>query len=163
MKVLTILKHTINILFIAFVLSSAYTLIYPYLDESYSRIKPVEIFAYESSYVFIHLFVLAFALYYLRKFVIQSSLNEPFDQLSREYIYRSGIFCILFSCIRIIDLFFQLLHYDFGLQSKIELVVFELTHLGSMFFMLFFGLFFIYLSKVLAQSELFLKENQLTI
>ena len=162
MKVITILKYLVNFIFIAFLLTSALVLSNPFWDSSFAEVSTVEV-VWKLVFSLIHLSVIFMILFYLRKFVQGSDMGTPFDQATRKYLRLSGIFCLVYSMIKVFDIAGLITYFRVIGDYDLRLVSESFLDFGSFFYLLFFGVFFIYLSKVLETSDLIREENKLTI
>lgn len=102
-------------------------------------------------------------LFFLRKFVHNSDMGAPFDRSTRKNLKLSGIFCLIYGLIRIPELTGILTFYRVTGEVPLSNIWSGLLDIGSFFYIILIGLFFIYLSKVLETSDAIRQENKLTI
>lgn len=166
MKVLTLLKHLINFLFFAFLGSACLLYIGPFVSPSFADYNSREIFWLLTVFPLVHLIIIFMILFFLRKFVLHATVGTPLDASSRKYLKLSGIFCLIYGLLRVPQFFALITFYrvvGFDDVNSISQLTGFFVDLGSLFYSLLIGLFFIYLSKVLESSYLIKQENQLTI
>ena len=162
MDVLKTLKYLVNFIFIAFIISAVIMLASPYYDQSYvdyssSNVLGMLIFS------IVHLIPIFLILFYLRKFVLGSDIGTPFDKATRNNLKLSGIFCLISGMIKASEVAGVFAYYSYTKDYNASLITNNFFDFDSVFYMTFFGLFFIYLSKVLETSDLMREENKLTI
>ena len=163
MKTLKSLKHLINFSFLIFIASVFFVFIQPFFDTSYTQIDKESFFWITLFFVAFHMGIIFMILFYLRKFIINSIGGNPLDKSTRNCLKIAGIFCLIYGAIRIYEVSGIFAFYRYGGEINSSLITDGILHFGSLCFTWIVGLFFIYLSIVLEESEVLKQENQLTI
>ncbi len=160
MKLLTVLRYSINFLFFSFILTELLIHFLAIYKGQYSS----DFYSWRSiMYILIHEIIILMVLYYLRKFVINADRGTPLDKSTRKYLKLSGIFCVIYGFLECYNLtgFFEF--YRVIGEYNDPFFVQSIWAFSSIIFAIFIGLFLIYLSKVLASSDELRQENILTI
>lgn len=160
MKLLTVLRYSINLLFFSFIL----LVLSVHVLSFYEGQHELDIHFWEIQvFVLVYEVIILMALYYLRKFVLNAEKETPLDESTRKYLKLSGVFCLIFGlldCYKIIGLYS---YYSANVGDYNNLFYLGISACSSVFFATFIGLFFIYLSNVLAFSDEIRQENKFTI
>ena len=162
MDVLKTLKYLVNFIFIAFIISAIIVLARPFYSQSYDPLNSPPI-VWMLIFSLVHLCPIFLILFYLRKFVLGSDLATPFDKSTRNNLKLAGIFCLISAMIKASEVAGIISYYSYTNDYDATLIANKFFDFDSVFYMIFFGLFFIYLSKVLKSSDLIRQENKLTI
>ncbi len=182
MDVLTVLKHAINAFFFVYLIIACLWMIPPIngtpgldfinvinntvTNGSGGPVEEIEgaFYWYQLIWFTFHIIMFLLILFFFRKFVLHSVVGESFDKSTRKYLRYAGICCIIYGAIRVCtDVIGPLAYYWRGAQDYLVMLSMDFVGFGSPFFTLIIGLFFMYLSKVLALSEMIHHENELTI
>jgi|GEM_PF-4699493 len=118
---------------------------------------------YAIIFISIHLIVIFMILFNLRKFVINSVSGNALDKSTRKYLKLAGIFSLIYGGMPIFNLFGIISYFKSAGGVSVTLVTDAFFEVGKLCFLFVVGLFFLYLSNVLQQSEELKQENQLTI
>ena len=166
MKALSILKHLINFIFIVFILSSCLTFLEPFLQPSFSLSDYEGIGGIWLLFVLpsVYLLIIFFILFNLWKFIHNSVIDKSLGRSSRKYLKRSGIFSIIYGIILKLPqvLSMMQLQWGEGFQTG-RMNAGLLLDLLDILLLVFFGLFLIYMAKILELSNKLKQENELTI
>ena len=160
MKLLTVLRYSINFIFFSFILTELLVHVLSIYNGQYAS---DDYFWWSIIFILIHEIIILMVLYYLRKFVINADKGTPLDKSTRKYLMLSGIFCLLYGFLDCYKLTGVFEFYSTTGEYDSPFFVESIWAIGSLFFTIFIGLFFIYLSKVLASSDEIRQENKLTI
>lgn len=160
MKLLTVLKYSINFIFFSFILTELLVHVLSIYNGQYAS----DIyFWWTITYILIHEIIILMVLYYLRKFVLNADKGTPLDKSTRKYLKLSGIFCLIYGFLDSYKLIIVFEFYSTTGEYNNPFFVENIWACSSLFFTIFIGLFFIYLSQVLASSDEIRQENKLTI
>ncbi len=163
MKILVVLKHLMNFIFLAFILSSVFMLSRPFFDNSMGEVSNTQFIIGQLVLPLVHVGFIFMILFYLRKFVIQSFKGDTLQKSTTKHLKLAGIFCIVYGVIRLPQIFGIIQFYSIVGMENPFLLFEDFLNLGSLYYTILIGLFFIYLSKIMDQSNLIKQENQLTI
>ncbi len=163
MKVLTLLKHFINFIFVAFILSAILMIVVPFYNQAYTDYNASDTFWMLIIFPVVHSLIIFMILFYLRKFVNHSHIGTPLDKSTRKYLKMSGVFCLISGLIRIPEVIGIIEFYRISGEFDPLLVTNGFIDFGSLFYIILIGLFFIYLAIVLESSDVIRQENKLTI
>ncbi len=163
MKLLTILKYSINFLFVSYILTELAIHVMSIYNGQYLNEAGILLWG-PLMYIIIHEIMLLMILYYLRKFVLEAEKGTPLDRSTRKYLKLSGIFCLIYG---LLDCCFELStvfeHYSYRSEFGNAFFAESIWTIGFLFFIIVIGLFLIYLSEVLASSDELRQESKLTI
>ncbi len=163
MKLLTILKYSINLIFCSYILTELVIHGLSIYNGQYQNESGINFWG-PLLYVLIHEIIIIMILYYLRKFVLGAEKGAPLDKSTRKYLKLSGIFCLIYGlldCCLELPTVLELYRYSSELSNSIFAE--SIWTIGFLFFIIIIGLFLIYLSEVLAASDEIRQESKLTI
>ncbi len=161
MKLLSVLKYLINTIFILFLLTGISVHVLSFYNEpSYTSQAG---FWWSQLFILMYELVVLMVLYGLLRFVLSADKGTPLDASTRKYLKLSGVFCLVsgvLSCGQVAGIF---TYYSANGGYTNQFFVDVLWGSIPVFFVVFIGVFFLYLSDVLAFSDEMRQENKLTI
>ncbi len=163
MKLLSVLKHLMNFVFLAFILSSIFMLVRPFYDSDSGGVSNTQFIYGQVILPIIHVAILFMILFYLRKFVLRSFKGNDLEKPTIQSLKMAGIFCIIYGVIRIPQILGIIHFYSVVGMEDPSLLLDDFLNMGSLYYSILIGLFFIYLSRIMDQSFMIKQENQLTI